>query len=307
MFEAFEFGPFIFWTHEIFLLLGFVLSTEFFMRLAQSANLSISHFKDRAWQYLLAFLVGGRGFAILAEYRVYLHDPLRVFMINDGNFSLLGCSIGIAALLSYATRESRTTFLQWLDVLVPATSFGLVFDWIGRFAAGQQYGSPTDVPWAVTYDAINVRYTVPVHPVQLYYAFFFFILTFVLLIVRKHATRAGAETLVGIACAACAAMLFENFRGDFGILVFATSLDLFLLLILFLGLATIALVELKMSDRQLIIYEGGMAALFGVYFVIRPWIGLATHELRFSQLLAVLALFSAVVYVVVHRRRYPHL
>ncbi len=41
MFEAFEFGPFIFWTHLAFILLGIWLSMEFFLRLAQSAGLSL--------------------------------------------------------------------------------------------------------------------------------------------------------------------------------------------------------------------------------------------------------------------------
>ncbi len=112
---------------------------------------------------------------------------------------------------------------------------------------------------------------------------------------------------MGIVCAAVASMVFESMRGDFNVPVFATVLDMGLLLLLFLGLAAIAIFELKMSNRQIIWYEGGMALLFGVYFVLRPWIALPTHELRFSQLLAMLSLLSTVVYVVVHRRRYPHL
>jgi hypothetical protein len=50
-----------------------------------------------------------------------------------------------------------------------------------------------------------------------------------------------------------------------------------------------------------------MALVFGAYFLIRPWIGLPTYELRFTQLLSVLALLATTVYVIVHRKRYPHL
>lgn len=307
MFEAFKVGPFMLWTHSLFFLLGVWMAIEFCMRLAQSAHLSIQHFKDHAPRYLLAFLIGGRVMAILAQYRVYLNDPLRVFMVHDGNFSVLGAAIGIGVWLYVVTRESRTTFLLWLDVLVPATTLALFFDWIGKFAAGLEYGHPTDVFWAVTYDAINVRYTVPVHPVQLYYAFFFLLLTFGLLVVRKYAQRAGAETLVGITLASLATMFFESFRGDFAIPVFATNLDFLLLFLLFSGLGVFAIIELKLTDRQQLLYEVAMALLCGGYFLIRPLLPLPIHELRFSQLLSVLALFAAVVYVVVHRRRYPHL
>ena len=307
MFEAIPLGPFIIWTHLVFLLLAVWLSSEFFFRLATSAGLSLQHFRDRAWWHLGGFLLGGRLFAIIAEYRVYLKDPLRVFILWDGQFSFLGSAIGIALVLYFFRQTSRTTLLQWLDVLLPAATFGLVFDWIGKFAAGQEYGSPTNMFWGVTYDAINVRYAVPIHPVQLYYAFFYFFLTFLLLIVRKRSQRAGAETLVGIVSAASATMLFENFRGDFSAPVFATNLDFLILIILFVSLGVFAAVELKMSQRTVTTYEVAMTLLCAAYLIIRNWLPFESHELRFSQLLAMLALLAAVVYVVVHRRRYPHL
>ena len=309
MFEAFEIGPFLLWTHLLFLLLGIWLSAEFFFRLATSAGLSLQHFKDYAWWHLLGAFLGGRLFAVLAEYRVYLKpdDPLRIFYVHDGNFSFLGVTIGIVAVLYAFRRTSRTTFLQWLDVLLPATCFGLSFDWLGKFAAGIAYGRPTDTFWGVTYDAINVRFTVPVHPVQLYYAVFFFLLTFLLLIVRKHAKRAGAETLVGIVLASVATFIFEWFRGDFGIPVFATKVDFILLLMLFVSLGIFATVELKLSQRTIIISEIITTVLCAGYLFSRSWLPLETFELRFSQLLSILALLGSVVYVVVHRRRHPHL
>jgi phosphatidylglycerol---prolipoprotein diacylglyceryl transferase len=307
VFEAFEIGPFIIWTHLLFLVIAIWLSAEFFFRLAQSAGLSLQHFRDKAVWYLGGFALGGRLFAIIAEYRAYFKDPLSMLMVNDGSFSLLGASIGVAIVLYVLRRTSRTTFLQWLDVLLPATTFGLAFEWIGKFAAGQAYGAPTDVFWGVTYDAINVRYAVPVHPVQLYYAAFFFLLTFILLVVRKNAQRAGAETLSGIIAASIATFTFENFRGDFAIPVFATQFDFVLLILLFVSLGTFAAVELRLTQRMAILFELLTTLLCAAYLILRPSLPFQTFELRFSQLLAVLALLATVVYVVVHRRRYPHL
>lgn len=307
MFEAIQFGPFILWTHLFFLLLGIWLSAEFFLRLALSANFSLQQFRDDWWQYLLAMLLGGRLLAILAEYRIYLKDPLRTVILSDGNMSFLGMGIGVALVIYFHTRGSRATFLQWLDVLLPALTFGQCFDWLGKFAAGQAYGRPSDVFWAVTYESATVRYTVPVHPVQLYYALFFFLLTFLLLVVRKNTTRAGAETLFGIAMTSLATMFFEIFRGDFGITVFSTMLDFILLLVLFLSLGVFAAVDLRVSQRALVIYEVVLTLLIGGYFFLRPLLSLTTYQLRFSQFLAVLALLGAVVYVTVHRKRHPHL
>lgn len=307
MFEVFEIGPFLIWTRLVFLLLGIWLSIEFFLRLSQSAHLSLQHFREYALWYFGAFLLGGRIVALIGEYKVYVRDLLRIFIVWDGNFSFLGGAIGIGLVLFWVTRSSRATFLQWLDVLLPATMFGIAFDWLGQFASGHAYGKPTDLPWGVTYDTINVRYAVPLHPVQLYYAFFFFALTFILLIVRRHTLRAGAETLAGIILGSAATMWFENFRGDFGIPVFATLLDFVLLICLFVSLGVFALIELKLSQKMMIIYEVVMTALVIAYFIIRRFLTLETFELRFSQLLAVLVLLATIVYVIVHRRRYPHL
>lgn len=307
MFEAFSIGPAIIWTRLVFILVGIVLSAEFFLRLASSANLSLQHFRERSWYYVCAFLVGGRLIAILGQYRVYLRDPLRVFVVWDGGFSFLGAALGIGIVLFWATRSHRSTFLQWLDVLLPAAIFGTVFDWIGKFAAGIAYGKPTDLPWGIVYDTIGVRYTVPVHPVQLYYAIFSLILTFVLLIVRKHSKRAGAETAFGIILASVATFLFEYFRGDFSIPVFATRMDFLVLVALFVSLGIFAVVELRLSERALLLYEGVLLLVFGGYLVSRTWLPFPTFEMRFSQFLAVLAILGTVVYVVVHRRKYPHL
>jgi prolipoprotein diacylglyceryltransferase len=243
----------------------------------------------------------------LGQYQVYLKDPLRVFVIWDGGFSFLGAAIGIGTVLFIATRGHRTTFLQWLDALFPATTLGMVFDWLGAFFSGHAYGRPTDVFWAVTYDAMNVRYSVPIHPVQLYYAFFYFFLTFLLLVIRKKAKRVGTETLVGIACAAVGTVFLDSFRGDFAIPVFATQADFLLLFGLFFSLSLIAAFGQKISKHMSFVYEGLLLVMAGGYTIARPFLNLDTVELRFSQLLAVLALLGTVVYVIDHRRRYPYL
>ena len=308
MFEAFQFGPFLVWSHVVFLLLGTWLFSEFFLRLAERASLSLQHFRDHAWWYALSFLVGGRVFAILGEYRAYLRDPLSMLFLTDGAFSFLGATIGIAVLLYAVNRQQRSTFLQWLDALVPATTFGLTFDWIGAFLAGQAYGHPTDMPWAVTFDAMTVRYSVPIHPVQLYYALFYFLLTVVLLVIRKRGHRTGAVTLVGIVSAAMATFFFEYFRGDSTVrIVYMTQLDFLVLLFLFASLALFAAIDFHLTAKTLRIYEIGLLMALVAYVLARTWLQPAVFELRFSQFLAVLGLLATIVYVVVHRRLYPHL
>lgn len=306
MFQALELGPFMLWSRLVFLLMGVWLATEFLLRLAESANLSLQHFRDRGLWYLLAFILGGRLVAVISQYQVYVHDPLRILTLTDGEFSFLGGAVGIGVVLYIATRGHRSIFLQWLDALVPSATLGLVFSWVGSFLAGDAYGKPTDMVWGILYDAPNVRYTIPLHPVQLYYAVFCFFLTFILLVIRKRSKRVGAETLVGIVSLSIATFFLENFRGDFAIPVFATKVDFILLVALFVSLGVFAAIELTLSRRSFLLYQGALAAITVGYLFARPWLELETYEFRVSQLLAVLALLATVVYVVVERRKHPY-
>ncbi len=306
MFQAIEIGPFLIWSRMVFVAIGLYLSVQFFLRLAESANLGIQHFKDHALWYVTAFILGSRGVAVIAQYRVYLRDLARLPILWDGNFSFLGGAIGIGVVLYMVTREHRSIFLQWLDVLLPATFLGLTFDWIGCFLSGSAYGTPTDMLWGVTFDAPGIRYTIPIHPVQLYYAFSFFCLTFLLLVIRKRAKRVGSETLVGIVLATVMTFFFEFFRGDFAIPVYAATLDFVVLGFLFLSLGIFAVMEQRMARRSWLMYQFIVAALTFGYIGVRPWLEFETHELRLSQLLAVLALLATTVYVVVERRKHPY-
>lgn len=306
MFQVLEVGPFLFWSRLVFTLAGIWLSAEFLLRLAESSNLSLQHFKQHAFWYVFTFLFGGRLFAIIADYQVYLREPLRIVMVNDGGFAFIGGIIGMGVVLAMVTRGHRSIFLQWLDALVPAAALGMVFAWLGSFFSGEAYGRPTDMLWGVTYDAPNVRYAIPVHPVQLYYALFYFALTFLLLVIRKKSKRVGTETLVGIIVAALMTFWLENFRGDFSIPVFATKVDFILLGALFFSLGVFAAIELKLSNRAFLLYEGALVLITCGYLISRRWLELETYEFRLSQLLCVLAVLASVVYVVVERRKHPY-
>lgn len=307
MFEAFAIGPLLIWTRALFLLLGIWLAAEFLFRLAGSARLSLKHFHEHAVTYLISFMLMGRIFAIIAEYRIYLKNPVRILIVWDGGFSFIGGMVGIALVLYQATKQHRTTFLQWLDVLLPAACLGLAFDWLGRFAACSSYGRPTSRWFGITCDGLSVRYVVPIYPVQLFYALFYLSLTVVLLVIRKRSQRAGAETLFGICIASIVTFFFEYLRGDFSIPVFATQLDFIVLFSLFLSLGFFAAIEHLLKPTTILLAEIALILYAILYIVLRNWLDLNTFELRFSQFLAILTLLATVVYVIVHRQKYPHL
>lgn len=317
MFEAFQIGPFLFRSHILFLLIGIWLSSELLFRITKREGLRISLFLNDGPWYVLAFLVSGRLLAMMLLYRVYMQNPVRSLIVWDGSFSVVGGCAGIAFVLFLRTIKRREPFLKWMDVLMPSITLLIAFEWFGRFLGAVSYGKPTNLPWGMIQSAIHVRYTVPVHPTQLYYALWFLGVTVILLFLYKKRfetvmqpsarLRFGMPTLAGVILSALAVMIFESLRGDFAIMVFAKWSDFLFLGILFASLGIIAAFEKKVSARYSLI--NSVLVGFGTvaYIALRPFIPASSIEWRFSQFLAVLAMLAVVVYVVAHRWKYPRL
>ncbi len=97
---------------------------------------------------------------------------LRTFInflaIWDQGLSLWGALIGGGMTLIYHLRKSEESLSKWADALMVPLLVGLSIGTLGAFLGGYSYGTPTELPWGVLYESFNVKYTVPVHPVQLY-------------------------------------------------------------------------------------------------------------------------------------------
>lgn len=304
MFEAFQLGPFLFRTYLLLLLIGAWLATELFLRLVAALGLRIVFFPGRLPWFILSFLLCGRLFGMLLVYRVYVQDPVRIFIVWDGVFSVAGGCIGIGLVLFLMVRRNRESFLRWLDAIVPPAVLLTAFDWLGRFFGALSYGKPTDAPWGIALESLAVRYTVPIHPVQLYYALWFFALTLLLLHLKRR--RGGVVTLTGVVLGCIGVVLLEFFRGDFAVTVFAKLSDFAFLILIFASLGAIIVCGRGISHRSSLVT--GIVVGFGTmtYLLVRPWISVASIEWRFSQFLAVLAIFATVVYVVTCRWKSSH-
>ena len=178
MFEIFQFGPLLLRSHILFLLIGIILGSDIFLRLANREGLRIILFLKKGWVFIMSFLIGGRLLGMLLLYHVYTQEPIKTLIVWDGAFSVTGGLIGIGIALSIYTWKQRAQFLRWMDIYVPSAIIIIAFDWIGRFMGAVSYGKPTNRFWGITMESIGVRYTVPIHPVQIYYALWFFGLSF---------------------------------------------------------------------------------------------------------------------------------
>ncbi len=153
------------------------------------------------------------------------------FAIWDKGFSFWGALLGFGAAMTYRLKKSGESFWKWTDALSLPFLTALAIMLLGAFLGGYVYGTPSKLPWAVRYETFNVRYTVPIHPVQIYYI----IAIFSAIRIRKEIKKRnnffdkdGNTTLFFSSIFFFIAFFFEFIRGDATILILKWRLPIFI-------------------------------------------------------------------------------
>lgn len=135
----------------------------------------------------LAGVIGGLAGAKLLWVLEHLGEGRIVdLLFSRGGMSWFGGFVGgvLAGLL--VMQRKRLPKVPVLAAATPALAFGHLIGRIGCFLVGDDYGTPSALPWAVAFPEGLPPTTVPVHPTQLYEAVGLGILGWVLLRWRRH-------------------------------------------------------------------------------------------------------------------------
>lgn len=150
---------------------------------------------------VLGTIIGARLFHIFfyenPDY--YLTNPLIIVKVWQGGLASHGGFIGVfLATLLFSKRVKKIapqlSFFNLLDLLsVPACLVG-AFIRMGNFINQEILGSPSDLPWAVTFaHPMDFSAVVPRHPVQIYEALFYFGCFLFFLKIAKKSERLMTE------------------------------------------------------------------------------------------------------------------
>ncbi len=168
----FDFGPVKIFTYGFFLALAFVTAIYVAGREAGRLSLPIGRFYDLCFYIILAALIGSRLLYVILEYRYFLANPLQIVALWKGGLVFHG---GLGLALAVAFFYMHRYHLPWrptLDALAVGMPLGQMLGRVGCFMAGCCYGTPTTLPWAVTFTHPEslCPLRVPIHPAQLYEA-----------------------------------------------------------------------------------------------------------------------------------------
>ena len=119
----------------------------------------------------IAGVIGGLVGAKLLWTVEFLDDqPVTDLLFSRGGLSWFGGLIGGVGTGLWLLRRRRVPIVTALAAAAPALAAGHAIGRIGCFMVGDDYGRPSNLPWAVAFPQGLPPTDVPVHPTQIYEA-----------------------------------------------------------------------------------------------------------------------------------------
>jgi len=113
-------------------------------------------------------------------------EPLRDLLLSRGGMSWFGGFAGGVLTALVVMRRLRLPVVATLAASTPALAIGHAIGRIGCFLVGDDYGRPSNLPWAVAFPRGLPPTDVPVHPTQLYEMFALFVVAWLLIRWRRR-------------------------------------------------------------------------------------------------------------------------
>ena len=172
---AVSFGPFAIRWYALAYIAGFLGGWAYGVALVKADRLWAATPRpkpesliDLVLYIMIATVIGGRlGQVLFYEPGYYAAHPLEIFAIWNGGMSFHGGLIGVLLAIWYYAHRFKIPFLTVTDLCATTCPIAIFLVRIGNFINSEQWGRPTDVPWAVVFPEADEA---PRHPSQLYEA-----------------------------------------------------------------------------------------------------------------------------------------
>jgi phosphatidylglycerol:prolipoprotein diacylglycerol transferase len=214
---------FTLYTFGLLLATAYLAAYGWVARGARRAGLDPDAMTSLAFWAIVGALIGAKVLLVVRAFPEYVATPSNLFskslLTSAGDFygGFLGALVASAI---FFWRHPRVPVWRAADVCAPAIALGQAIGRIGCFMAGDDYGRPTSVPWAVTFtdpaaaDIGGAPLGVPLHPVQLYESVVCLALFGFLVWLGRRPRRDGDVVAWYTLLYAIARFIIEFYRGD---------------------------------------------------------------------------------------------
>jgi phosphatidylglycerol:prolipoprotein diacylglycerol transferase len=207
---------------------------------------------ELVWYAAIGGVVGARLYYLILTWSQTVADPWGA-ITSRGGLVWYGGLIGGAALVYWRLRKANLPVLRVADAVAPALAVAYAIGRLGCFLVGDDYGRPTDLPWAIAFPngappstaenlrtqfGVDIPPGVPgdtvlaVHPTQLYEIGMALIIFAILWRLRERISPTGALFFIYVALSGVERFIVEIFRAKddrfFGMFTMAQLLSLVL-------------------------------------------------------------------------------
>jgi phosphatidylglycerol:prolipoprotein diacylglycerol transferase len=215
---VFRLGPLTVYSYGVMLAIGFLIGFFLSIRRARMEGIATTKITNLLFIVLISGLIGARILFILINLEHYLARPLETVMLHRGGFAFFG---GLALAFPIGFIYIRKVGLNpWatFDLIIPYVALGQSIARIGCFLNGCCYGTPTNLPWAVSFPPLSAAYAsfgaTPLHPAQLYQAAANFAIFLLCLRLYSRKRYDGEIFLVYLLLYSLSRFFIEFLRGD---------------------------------------------------------------------------------------------
>lgn len=212
----FHIGNFAFPTYGLFAVLAFLATLLLTRHYAGVEGLDRKETMDAVFFTIVAGFVGARVLEAIINWERLLSAP-QTFLFSTGVF--MGGLISAVAFAIFWFRRKGIPYLVGLDIIGMVAALVIGVGRWGCFASGCCWGTPTDLPWAVTFPALARRIhaglpEVPLHPTQIYLSLNSLAILGILALAYRRKRFNGQIVLLYLMLYGVSRFLLEYLRGD---------------------------------------------------------------------------------------------
>lgn len=138
--------------YALFILMGIVVALAIIRMLARRRGMDPTFVLDVAPWVILSAICGARLYYIALKWSFYQDHPGEAINLRLGGLTIHGALAAGILLFALFCRRRGYRFLAWADVVIAAVPVGQAIGRWGNWANQEAFGTPTDLPWAVTID-----------------------------------------------------------------------------------------------------------------------------------------------------------
>jgi phosphatidylglycerol:prolipoprotein diacylglycerol transferase len=176
--ELFEIGPVAIRSYGLMLAISFFIGVYYVIRISKKRNIDFNPLLTVAYILVFAGLIGARLSYVLFHLEEFSGNWSASFNpFHSGRFGIAGLNLYGGILLAIIItfiylKAKKMSVLATFDIFAPTVGLGLFFTRIGCFLNGCCFGTPTDVPWGISFPEGSIPHHVfgsaHIHPAQIY-------------------------------------------------------------------------------------------------------------------------------------------